>query len=404
MIRINEAVLREWWEILDEETYTKVIEDFSAHFFANFMCIERTEGGLNAKINMERITDSELKAQIDDTVLLLKQIFEKHIKDEAKIENLLNVFFTSTFSLPELIVKKIEEESCPSLNELVKYIEGKHPSEEVEIIERHLEICHTCKDKIEQIKSPISAFQKISRNLKSIVSETTKDLWMKFQGVIANLTILEPIGAHVHGQGLRLISPRNSYIRPGDDIYFKFEDTFTDARYEYEISLLEDNREIFKETGSIEKGERGKKITITHHKKLQLRKGKEYRWVVETKHERKGTTFKVLEDIPLNFLKQMEEELNKIKDKTERDFLLGALYESVGLYDDAIEKYKSILEKYNFHIRALMQLSMVYAKKLAFEKNVDPCNLSVDDVRSDIDLANEMDRWINKIWRVANES
>jgi tetratricopeptide (TPR) repeat protein len=219
------------------------------------------------------------------------------------------------------------------------------------------------------------------------------------------------------GRGLRLISPRNTYVRPDQDIFLEFKAPLKgdDSFFEYKISLIEKNKKLLKKSNKIEKDDFVlEKLNNTIFIKVKhlldyhlLVHHNEYRWKVETKHEINDATFKILDDYSLIGLKLIEKELDKVEDKNSKASFLGSLYESVNLYDDAIQKYNLLIDKDPSNIKAYQRLGILYAKKAskAFVlPNIDPTNLSNKDIQNaDLDLANEANKFYEKVQKLEKE-
>lgn len=84
---------------------------------------------------------------------------------------------------------------------------------------------------------------------------------------------------------------------------------------------------------------------------------------------------------------------------SEKDFLLGVLYERMGLFDDAIEKYASVVENDPSIVIALPRISAAYAKKASkfFTNEEDITKVPSKNIdRDDVDLAKEADYWTRR--------
>lgn len=237
------------------------------------------------------------------------------------------------------------------------------------------------------------------------------------------------------GGNLKLIQPRNSFIRKDKDIFLKFEytadDDSIDQDLEYEILLSDINGDVL--WGPIKRSKKieEKKLIVTHLlDSKSLVSNTDYTWTIEIPKEKKikSSDFRVLEDTSLKYIQEVELQFeNGIKNSNkEKCLILGALYERVGLYDDAIEKYKS-LEKIDPSLTITKQrISTVYAKKagkfyiypgedkfikeiralaklengkLELNKEEIENRLSqniCNNIGDDKDLANEADDWMKK--------
>lgn len=91
----------------------------------------------------------------------------------------------------------------------------------------------------------------------------------------------------------------------------------------------------------------------------------------------------------------------QVEELSEKDFLLGVLYERMGLFDDAIEKYSEVVTNDPSLVIARPRISAVYAKKASkfFAKEEDITKLSGENIaRDDVDLAKEADYW-TRSWK-----
>jgi tetratricopeptide (TPR) repeat protein len=172
------------------------------------------------------------------------------------------------------------------------------------------------------------------------------------------------------GGNLRLLQPRNTFVRTDKEICLNFEyaadDKSINQDLDYKISLSEVDGDIvwgpFKQSKKIDT----KEFIVTHlldHKNLTSNKS--YRWTVKTPEKTKSSTFRVLDNASLNYLQEVELQVeDRLEDSNKEKYLiLGALYERAGLYDDAIEKYMYLEKIDPSLIITKKRISTVYAKK-----------------------------------------
>ena len=267
-------------------------------------------------------------------------------------------------------------------------------------------------------KENIQFIEKLANYLKNLKFKDTREFiaFLKDLVVLVNVSylLIHLIKAGVPlGGRLKLLQPRNTHVRTDKPIFMKFEyaldGELISDNFKYEISLREvDGGTVWgplKMSKKIDpkvdvKANNSKKyIIITHlvdYKNLES--SKEYKWTVETEEETRSAIFKIIDTDDLELLTQLEREVEQSKnlELIEKEFLLGVLYERMGLFDDAIEKYKSIIENNPSIVIALPRISAVYAKKASkfFTNEKDIRKLSSGDIdRDDADLAKEADYW-----------
>jgi tetratricopeptide (TPR) repeat protein len=264
----------------------------------------------------------------------------------------------------------------------------------------------------------------LTENLKKI--EPDKDT-CEVISFLSHLAILiEAITSLAHflhvgvplGGRLKLLQPRNSNVRTDKPIFLKFthaiDKKFINSNFNYEISIKEVDggiiwgpfkvsKEIDPETDIVVSNSK-KYLLISHlFDNKNLEPYKEYQWIVGTEDYIRSSFFRILDANSLEILEQVEKQVKELKNinSNEKDFLLGALYEQLGLFEDATAKYKSVIENDPSLIIALPRLSAVYAKKASksFTREVDFRKLSRSDInRDDLDLALEADNW-TKCWK-----
>lgn len=238
-----------------------------------------------------------------------------------------------------------------------------------------------------------------------------KDLVLLANGIIILIHFIRA-GVPLGGR-LQLLQPRNTYVRTDKPIFMKFEYAINGElicdNFKYEITFREVDGdtlwgpfEMSKKIDpkvDVEESNSKKYIVITHlldYKNLES--SIEYKWTVETEEETRSAIFKVLDKDDVELLTLIEREIEQLKnlELSEKDFLLGVLYERMGLFDDAIEKYKSVAENDPSIVIALPRISAVYAKKASkfFTKEEDITKLSSKNIdRDDVDLAKVADNW-----------
>lgn len=243
-----------------------------------------------------------------------------------------------------------------------------------------------------------------------------KDLVFLANGIIILIHFIKA-GVPLGGR-LKLLQPRNTYVRTDKPIFMKFEyaldGKLTSDNFKCEISFREVDGDTvwgpFKMSKKINskvdvrESNSEKNIIITHlldYKKLES--SKEYKWTVETEEDARSAIFKVLDKDALKLLTIVERQVEQSEnlELNEKDFLLGVLYERMGLFDDAIEKYKSVIENDPSIVIALPRISAVYAKKASkiFTEKEDIRNVSNENIdRDDVDLAKEADYWTGR-WK-----
>lgn len=275
-------------------------------------------------------------------------------------------------------------------------------------------------DTKEVIRSNVQ-FRKKMHDLYSILEEVEREHKHKFLKYILPIIEGTLILSHLICAGfplggeLKLLYPRNTYVRADKSISMKFEDALDeeksiDDNFKYKISLREMDgnvvwgpHEITKKIKEDDTRMRNSKRYIIIEHLLEYKNfipNKKYRWTVETSQDIKSADFEVLDNTSAEFLNQVEQELKDSELNIGSAFILGALYESRGLYDDALQKYEFVASQDPLNVIAGQQISTVYAKKASrsFFKEVDIENISSRDIqKDDVDLAHEADRWYNNV-------
>jgi hypothetical protein len=298
----------------------------------------------------------------------------------------------------QLILERVE----PKLTKEPKEAPKEDPGE---VKKKNLEFTKKITDYLENLKF------KDTREFIAFL----KDLVLLVNGIILLIHFIKA-GVPLGKDGLKLLQPRNTYIRPDKPIFMKFayglDGKLISDIFKYKISFREVDGNIvwgpFKISKKIDPKEdveeRTSKryVVITHLLDYtNLESSKEYKWTVETEKDIRSAIFKVLDKDDLELLSLFERQVEQLKDleSNEKDFLLGVLYEKMCLFDDAIEKYKSIVEKDPSVVVALPRISAVYAKKASkfFTKEEDITKVSSENIdQDDVDLAKEADYWTRR--------
>jgi tetratricopeptide (TPR) repeat protein len=281
----------------------------------------------------------------------------------------------------------------------------------------------TFKEDPEVVKKKNLQFtEKLTNYLKNLKFEDIhefitflRDLVILVNGIIM---LIHFIGAGVPlGGRLKLLQPRNTCVRTDKPIFLKFEyamdGELISDNFKYEISLREvDGGTVwgpFKMSKKIDpkvdvKERNSEKYIVIRHllDYKNLESSKEYTWTVEAGEDIKTAIFNVIDIDNLKLLTPVERQVKQSKslELNEKDFFLGVLYERMGLFDDAIEKYKSVVENDPSIVITLPRISMVYAKKATkfFTKKEDVRKLLANIDRDDVDLAKEADYWTRR-WK-----
>lgn len=272
---------------------------------------------------------------------------------------------------------------------------------------------------LEEVKKKnVALIEKLTHYAKNLKFSDTREFIAFLRDlvllVIGSIQLTHFIMAGVPlGGRLKLVQPRNTYVRTDKPVFLTFEYAIEGRLIRdtcnYEISLREVDGdtlwgpfEVSKAIDpkvDVEDRNTKKYAVITHLLDYRLLKSdKEYKWTVETEEEARSAIFKVLKKEDLVLLTEVERQVEEL---SEKDFLLGVLYERMGLFDDAIEKYKSVVTNDPSLVIALPRISAVYAKKASkfFIKEVDITKLSGEHIaRDDVDLAKEADYW-TRSWK-----
>jgi tetratricopeptide (TPR) repeat protein len=227
---------------------------------------------------------------------------------------------------------------------------------------------------------------------------------------IATIVYFIKVGVPLGGR-IRLLQPRNTFIRPDKPFLAKFEYIYNektqDGNFDYKVSLKGKEGTLWGPIKKIERikfeSDKSDGGSARHIENVQIdyenfKPDIEYKWIIEIRDRIKSASFKVIDKKDLEIIKYLERQIEQADElkANEKYLLLGMIYEQMNLLDEALDKYKLVLKADSTISIALLRISAIYTKKASryFDRDIDFENLSDCDIdKDDADLAIEANSW-----------